>query len=773
MGCGSRRDAAVARELKENMEPEVRHIPKTDLSKHRVVRSDGEVTIDGVYPEREAGSYMVRVRVPGGALSIEQAYALGDYAEEFANGEWHIDTRANVEFHGVTEARLLPFIEAIETTGLTTRGACGDTVRNIVIGSETGSANLERIQRVVDGLTRRFAGKPEFEILPRKFKIAFYAADDREPLHRINDLGFIEEAHSGSELRFSVWVGGGLGREPRLGDLLLSNLPEGSVGDLVSATVLVHNEYSNRKNRARARLKFVLEDLGLAKLRNLILQKWSPPAEVDLSPRLSLTRAPVRFSTDGVHAQQDGRFRVRVPMVAGDLTGVQAKAIAFAAERAGATRLDLSVRQNLSIPDVTAEKLPALVAKLEALGYPPSGWFGARDIVACPGATSCRKGFVETHDFAQLLSRTLEQTSAPEWAKRLRISISGCPNSCSQPQLYDIGFRGNAGKANGQVAKGYDLLVGGRLYGRTLLGQQFASLLDQREVLSASSAAVRVYARLAFVAEPFDALVDRVGLYAIAGELRKEIQLRQGEWTADFKSAPPTTQDEVEALSEKLELMEPRTILQWAVETYGDSLLVTSALGAGGVLLAQYLKEIAPEHPSFLIDTGKLFPETTEYFQQLRSEFGLNLLAVGTGIGEREFTQRYGGNLWQFDPGLCCQLRKVQVLNSLRRGKRAWVAGLRREQGGERANIGVLEHQRDGTVKVQPLAFVAREWIDAQLRSYGIPQHPLFSRGYRSIGCEPCTHAVSDGQGEREGRWAGQEKSECGLHGSSRPGASQ
>ena len=750
------------------MEPEVRHIAKTDLSKHRVLRSSGEVTIDGVYPERNPGTYMVRVRVPGGVLTIAQAYALADLGREYASGEWHVDTRANVEFHGVPEARLVNFVEAIETTGLSTRGACGDSVRNIVTGSESASASVDRVQRVVDELTRMFAGKPEFEILPRKFKIAFYAADDREPLHRINDLGFIEEDAEGP-LRFTVWIGGGLGREPRLGDLLFKHVPEKAVPGLVAATVLVHNEQSNRKNRARARLKFVLADLGLNAVRNLIFEKWVPASEVDIAPRPGLQIPPPRFSTDGIHAQDNGRFRVRVPVVAGDLTGAQAKAIAQAAESVGATQIVLSVRQNISVPDVSPERVPALVAKLEALGFPPAGWFGARDIVACPGATSCRKGFVETHDFAQELSDALERVNAPAWAKRLRISVSGCPNSCSQPQLYDIGFRGNAGKANGVVVKGYDLLIGGRLYGRTLLAQQFASLLGQEDVVATARATVELVAELAHEHEPFDALIDRVGLHAFARRLRTGVQLAQGEWAAEASVAAPTSVEETQSATAQLELREPREILRWALDTYGPSLLVTSALGAGGVLLAQYLRELAPGHASLMIETGKLFEETLGYYRDLREQFGLNLVAVGSGVGEAEFAQTYGERLWERDPNMCCQIRKVRVLGQLRRGKRAWVSGLRRDQGGGREQVNVLEREPDGVIKVQPLAFVTREWIDEQLRSYGIPQHPLTRLGYRSVGCEPCTRPVARGESERDGRWPGLNKTECGLH--SRQGA--
>ncbi|MCC7508046.1 MAG: phosphoadenylyl-sulfate reductase [Planctomycetes bacterium] len=743
------------------MEPEIRHIAKTDYAKHRVVRSDGEVTIDGVYPERAAGVYMVRVRVPGGIMTLAQARALASFAHQYANGEWHVDTRANVELHGVPEDRLLPFIEAIETSGLSTRGACGDSVRNIVTGSESASASVDRLNALVDRLTRMFMGKPEFETLPRKFKIAFYARDDREPLHRINDLGFVEEEGG----TFEVWVGGGLGKQPRLADLLFKRVPELAVPGLVAATVQIHNAWSNRKNRAQARLKFVLEEHGVEQLRDWILEKWVPPLEVELKPQPSLSPPPARFDASGVHAQQNGAFKVRVPIVAGDITGEQVVKLVDAAEAAGAKLLHLSVRQNIAIPDVAHANVPALVAELERLGYPPSGWFGARDIVACPGASSCRKGFVETHEFAQVLSRELESVAAPGFAKRLRISVSGCPNSCSQPQLFDLGFRGNAGKARGAVVKGYDLLIGGRLYGRTLLGQQFASLLSQEDLLAAAKAGVLAYAALAVADEPFDALIDRVGLHKFAGELATRVELKQGEWTEVLRDdLPRESPTDVEAFEARLETKSPRQILRWGVETFGESLLVSSALNAGGVLLAHYLRELAPAHPVFLIDTGKLFAETLAYAAQLREQFGLKVVLVGPAFAEPEFTDRYGERLWQRDPALCCHIRKVQVMAELRKGKRAWVSALRQEQGGERADVGVLEREADGVLKLSPLALVTREWVDEELRTLGIPQHPLLAKGYRSLGCAPCTQPVDEQQGERDGRWHGTGKTECGLH---------
>lgn len=158
------------------MEPEVRNLLTSDFSKHRVRRSNGEVTIDGLYAEKSPGRFMVRVRVTGGRLGLDQALALADLADRHADGQWHADTRQNVELHGVPEADVVALLEALEQHGLTTRGACGDTVRNIVVGGEAGrfSRGGPDLYALADALTARFAGKPEFETLPRKFKAGLF-----------------------------------------------------------------------------------------------------------------------------------------------------------------------------------------------------------------------------------------------------------------------------------------------------------------------------------------------------------------------------------------------------------------------------------------------------------------------------------------------------------------------------------------------------------------------------------------------------------------------
>lgn len=728
------------------MEPEIRHIPKNDFAKHRVVRSDGEVTIDGVYPTRKAGFYMVRTRIPGGLITLDQADALARLALIFANGVWHIDTRANVEFHGVAEADVVPFAEALETVGLTTRGACGDSVRNIVFGSEGDLRNADRIQNLVENLTRQYSGVPEFETLPRKFKIAFFSKDDREPLNKINDLGFVESSATEGALSFDVWIGGKLGKEPRLGDLLVRNLPESDVAGLVLAAVQLHDELSNRKNRARARFSFVLDEFGVDEIRERLLERWAPSAQVELAPRETATEPAPRLSATGVHALADGRFRVRVPVVSGDLRSQEVLEIVKVARASKAESIQLSVRQNLSLIGILASDVSQTVEALTGLGFAPSGWSGAQDIVACPGATNCRKGFVETHDLASEVSAAIENSNAPDWAKRVRVSLSGCPNSCSHPQLYDLGFRGNAGKVRGSVVKGFELLLGGRLYGRTLLGQKIAFLLSAEDATNTARAFSEIFGEHGQIDEPADAFIDRLGFERVAELLSARVELKQGEWLGELAESPAGGRD----------------ALRWAVKTFGGELLVTSALGAGGVLLAQWLREIAPQHPVYFVDTGKHFPETLDYLRELQA-FGLNVEIAHAGFAEDEFADIYGDQLWQHDADLCCTLRKLQVVQRLRKGKRAWVSAIRREQGGERDDTEIVQEQADGTFKISPLAGWTREQIDAELRVYGLPQHPLTRQGYSSIGCGPCT-LPSIGS-ERDGRWAGSNKSECGLHG--------
>ncbi len=749
------------------MEREQRFSGKEDYAKHLVKRRNGEVTVDGLYPEKAPGQFMVRVRIPGGRITLAQASALADFAEQYADGEWHVDTRENIELHGVTTESVVPLVEAIETVGLTTRGSCGDTVRNFVVGAEallfdtTGRA-LD-LQSIAEKLSRRFAGNPEFETLPRKFKVGFFSADDIEPLHRINDLGFLEERHESGPSTLAVYVGGGLGREPRLADLFFSNVPAdvATLHELIVAAVGVFHDLGDRKNRAQARFKFVLEKLGAQRVRDLILARWNAPGVVDVrptqDPAVSGGVLATGFASHGIHLQADGRYRVFVPLIAGDLTSDVARLIVAAARHGGAEALVLGTRQNIAIVDVPAQNVSALQRELTEIGFAPEGWNGPRDVVACPGSAQCRKAYLETRDFAHELADALDASSAPAWAKRLRIGLSGCPNACTQPHIQELGFRGQVGVVNGKKRQGFDFLLGGQLLGGTRIGEQVARYLSADEVLAVSVASAELFAELGNENEPFRELLERISVERFARTLSLRVRLDYGHWDDAFAGAQHAA-----PLQGPEDSLSPREILAWALKTYGGDLLVTSALNAGGVLLGRWLSELAPRHPIFFIDTGKHFAQTLAYRDALIREHGLNIVTVSHGLGEAEFAERYGSELWKRDSDLCCGIRKVEVLSRLRKGKRAWISALRREQGAERAQTPEFELESDGVAKVSPLAHLTREVIDAHLFTYGIPQHPLREQGFSSIGCEPCTQAATGG--EREGRWSGSGKTECGLH---------
>jgi sulfite reductase (ferredoxin) len=746
------------------MEPNERFIPAADFAKHRVIRSNGEITVDGLYPEKAPGRFMVRVRLVGGRIDLAAFRGLADLADRFADGEFHCDTRENIELHGVTAPNVVPLVEAIEAIGLTTRGSCGDTVRSIVVGGEAGSfaQGALDLHALAQALSRRFTGKPEFETLPRKFKIGLFSADDREPLHRVQDIGFLEDRQSRT---LSAFIGGGLGREPHLGVPFASGLaPEAEILlPFVEAVVRVFHERGERKNRAKARFKWVLLEHGTDAVTGWILEKWRPPEGVTIRPESGSEIAHARLSDDGLHAQADGRIRVAIPLIAGDIDTKLARALAQAIEAHGGGGLLLGTRQNLSAPDIAPERVASLREALTALGFAPEGLGGPRDLVACPGAAQCRKAFVETREFAHELAAALEGVRAPQWAKRIRVGLSGCPNACTIPHLQDIGLRGQIGVLAGQKRQGFDLLLGGRVNGGTELGREVARFLDQDETVLVLREAVRIFAEYGDKHADFGPWLAGFGVERFARVLALRVPLAYGAWGEGIAPpAAPRTRAEVEAASRHLEALPPREILRWAEDVYGADLLVTSALGAGGVLLGAWLREIAPARRVHFIDTGKLFKETLAYRDELVVRHWLNIETVGPDCAEPEFASRYGEGLWSRDADLCCTLRKVVPLARLRKGKRAWVSALRREQGGTRASAPLLSLESDGVVKIAPLLHATRAEIDARLAQLGIPQHPLYARGYTSLGCEPCTKPSRTG--ERDGRWAESGKTECGLH---------
>jgi phosphoadenosine phosphosulfate reductase len=216
--------------------------------------------------------------------------------------------------------------------------------------------------------------------------------------------------------------------------------------------------------------------------------------------------------------------------------------------------------------------------------------------------------------------------------------------------------------------------------------------------------------------------------------------------------------------SERLERATPEERLAFAVETFGQDLLFTSSFGAQSGVLLHLWSRVAKGLPVVFIDTGFLFPETLRYLDELAARLGLNVRVLHPDIANADFVARYGDDVQRRDPDFCCGVNKVVPLAPLRESARGWVSGLRRDQSKTRDGLSILE--QDGhLVRVHPIATLTRADVAAYLAEHDIPEHPLVSRRYLSIGCAPCTRPVGEGEDERAGRWAWTNKTECGLHG--------
>lgn len=220
-----------------------------------------------------------------------------------------------------------------------------------------------------------------------------------------------------------------------------------------------------------------------------------------------------------------------------------------------------------------------------------------------------------------------------------------------------------------------------------------------------------------------------------------------------------------EALNVELESATPEAILRWACTTFGDDVILTCSFQHDGVVLAHMLQQIAPDTRVVFINTGFHFAETLAYRDHIVAELPIrNFVELHPIMPRDEFARTHGLDLYARDPDRCCQINKVEPLRRYLRDVRCWVNGRRRDQSGLRQVMRVVEVYQDGLHKVNPLV----EWTSRDsyryLERHGIPLHPLFERGYASIGCEPCTRPVLPGEDERDGRWAGQDKTECGIH---------
>lgn len=442
---------------------------------------DGTWTGDDNIDKLEAKYFMMRVRCDGGALSAAALRTLGQISTEFARDTADISDRQNVQYHWIEVENVPEIWRRLDDVGLQTTEACGDCPR-VVLGSPLAGESLDEVLDptwAIEEIVRRYIGKPDFADLPRKYKTAISGLQD--VAHEINDVAFIGVNHPEHGPGLDLWVGGGLSTNPMLAQRVGAWVPLGEVPEVWAAVTSVFRDYGYRRLRAKARLKFLIKDWGIAKFREVLETEYLKRPLID-----GPAPEPVKHPIDhvGVQRLKNGLNAVGVAPIAGRVSGTILTAVADLMARAGSARIRFTPYQKLVILDIPDALLDDLIAGLDALGLQsrPSHW--RRNLMACSGIEFCKLSFAETRVRAQHLvpelERRLEDINS-QLDVPITVNINGCPNSCARIQIADIGFKGQMiDDGHGGSVEGFQVHLGGHLG----LDAGFGRKLRQHKVTS-------------------------------------------------------------------------------------------------------------------------------------------------------------------------------------------------------------------------------------------------------------------------------------------------
>jgi len=450
----------------------------------------------GVYGVRGSDTHMIRVKLPGGRLTAHQFAKLGDIAEKYAQGVGHVTTRQDIQYHYVTIEDVPRVLRELESVGITTREACGNSVRNVTACPLAGICSKE----VFDvgphalSLAQHLLRNPKSQDLPRKFKISVSGCDTDCAMAAIHDIGLVGRkriVNGKEQFGFRLMAAGGLGSWPRPAMPIAEFIRVEDVPVWSEAIVEVFAQFGNRKDRNKARMKFVLAEKGFEWFQNEILTRVAARG-VNVEEALSFHAeapsnhngngngnghhqalvqiAPVGASPEEINApwfetnvwqqKQPDLAAAWVKLPSGAITTAQFYQLAELAFTYGDGTLRTSANQNVLLPNVPLANLKPLHEGLAAAGLDAAGVHDIADVVSCPGAETCNLGITKSRNLADVL-RDRVQAITDEESRKIRIKISGCPNSCGQHHVADIGFHGMSRKVDGDQAPYYQLLIGG------------------------------------------------------------------------------------------------------------------------------------------------------------------------------------------------------------------------------------------------------------------------------------------------------------------------
>jgi ferredoxin-nitrite reductase len=426
----------------------------------------------GIYPQKQGGdAFMMRIKVPGGVLTAEQVGVVGRIARDFANGPipnphfgnnfLDLTTRQDVQMHWLKMEDVPEIWRRLEEVGITTVQACGDSARNVLCCPVSGIGHDEALDAypVAQAISAYFTGNREYANLPRKFKMSVTGCLEDCAQAEINDIGMLPARLSDGTIGFNVRVGGGLSDGPRMAsDIDVYVEPDEAV-EVTRGIAQVFGELGDRENRWTARMRYLVQELGPEGFREELERRVA----VELRPAgQDLTR---RYRGDhiGVHAQSErGLCYVGLNVPVGRMSGEHFEEAGRLASEYG-SEVRLATDQNLILTGVREERLDDLLSEPLLRRYSPNPGAFERGVVACTGSEFCRFGIVETKIRALEWAREMDQRVEDIGQEAVRMHFSGCSASCAQPQIGDVGFRGETAKKGDALVEGVDIGLGGSL----------------------------------------------------------------------------------------------------------------------------------------------------------------------------------------------------------------------------------------------------------------------------------------------------------------------
>jgi len=456
----------------------------------------------GAYGTRMTGDYaMVRIKIPAGEIYPNQLEKISQLSEQFSIGSAHFSTRENIQLHWVVLEDVSEIFRGLTEVGLTSREACGNTIRNVMCSPLSGVCPDEKFDATPYALAtaRFFLRNPMVQNLPRKFKFNFTCCE-KHGMVRMVDVGLIphtREVDGTTQRGFKIFLGGGLGNKSFVGYQLEEFTPEEDLVYTSMAVLRIFDRLGDRKNMARNRMRYLVNDMGWEKFQNLVLKERAivratqsviSQLQVDHTP--NEIKRPIRISdesgeaapegyarwlkTNTVKQKQSGFSSIFITLEAGDITASQLNALAdlirdFSSEGKGR----FGFVQNVALRYVHDDDLPRLYSKLLVAGLAKSGALTMTAPIGCSGTTSCNLALTNSHRLAKEIQRKLLELKFDEDddLSDSSIKISGCPNSCGQHGIATIGFFGGGGRVGKDMYANYQMSLGGRSDGDTMLGQ--------------------------------------------------------------------------------------------------------------------------------------------------------------------------------------------------------------------------------------------------------------------------------------------------------------